>query len=61
MGTLLREHLAGLVRDKKISPNEMSRLMQHVSDPWEQARGLLKHRKMGAVAYQKKRRGEWNR
>ena len=57
----MREHLAELVRDKKISPKEMSKLMQNVSDPWEQARGLLKHRKIGAVASQKKLRGEWDR
>lgn len=61
MGTLLRERLEELVRDKKISPKEMSKLMQNISDPWEQARGLLKHRKIIAVACQKKLREEWDR
>jgi len=30
MGTLLREHLAELVRDKKISPKEMSRFFREL-------------------------------
>jgi hypothetical protein len=61
MSMLLREHLEELVRDKKISPKEMSTLMQNVSDPWVQAKGLLKHRKINAVACQKKLREEWDR
>jgi len=61
MSTLLRDHLEELLRDKKISPKEMSKLMQNVSDPWEQARGVLKHRKINAVACQKRLRAEWDR
>lgn len=61
MGTLEREHIKELVRGKKISPKELSALMKDIADPWEQARGLLKHRKLSAVACQKKLREEWDR
>ena len=61
MATLVREHIEELVRDKKISTKEMLKLIQNISDPWEQAKGLLKHRKVTAVACQRKLREEWNR
>jgi hypothetical protein len=61
MGTLAREHIEELVREKKISPKEMLKLIQYISDPWEQARGLLKQKKISAVACQRKLRKEWNR
>ena len=61
MSTLLREHLTELVREKKISPKEMSKIMLNISDPWEQARGLLKHRKISEVTCQRKLRKEWDR
>jgi len=61
MSTLLREQLMNLVREKKISPKEMSRIMLNISDPWEHARGLLKHRKISAAACQRKLRKEWDR
>ncbi len=61
MGTLLREHIEEIVRDKKISPKEMAKLIQNISDPWEQAKGLLKHRKINAVGRQRKLREEWDR
>jgi len=57
----VREHIEELVREKKISPKELSALMKDISDPWGQARGLLKHRKLSAVACQKKLREEWDR
>ena len=61
MGILVRERIEELVRDKKISPKEMLKLTQNISDPWEQAKGLLKHKKISAVACQRKLREEWNR
>ncbi len=61
MSVLVKDHLNELVRNKKISTKEMSEIMLTISDPWEQARGLLKHKKISAVAYQKKLRKEWDR
>ncbi len=61
MVTLVREQIEELVRDKKISSKEMLKLIQNISDPWEQAKGLLKHKKINAVVCQRKLRKEWNR
>ena len=57
----LKEKLNKLAGEKGITKKELKELLIKISDPWEEARGILKSKKINAVKYQKKMRREWER
>jgi hypothetical protein len=61
MATQLREKLNDLLIQKKLSKNELKKILTVLSDPWEDARGILRDKKVDAVKYQKETRKEWHR
>ena len=56
----LKEKLNKLAGEKGITKKELKELLIKISDPWEEAMGILK-RKINAIKYQKKMRREWER
>lgn len=61
MAMLLKEKINNLVKKKGINIEELKELLITLSDPWEDVRGILKHKKIDALKYQKKIRREWGR
>lgn len=61
MNVRLKEKLNNLVKEKKLTPQELNELSIASRDPWEEARGLLKGKKISPVKEQKKMRQQWER
>jgi len=60
MTTQLKEALKNLARAKKISLQEILKIAENISDPWQEARGILRHKKISGLKYQKRVRKEWS-
>jgi len=56
----LKEKIDILEREKSLTTKELRRLLV-INDPWAEVRGILKNKKISALAYQKKMRREWER
>lgn len=53
--------IAKLLKEKKISIGQLKDLLTTINDPWEEAKGILKNKKIDSLKYQKKIRREWER
>jgi len=56
----LKEKIDILEREKSLTTKELRRLLV-INDPWAEVRGILKNKKISALAYQKKMRRELER
>ena len=61
MKTTSRAKIETVLRDNGISKEELRTILQDAGDPWVQAMGLLKGRRVDPVRYQKKLRRELSR
>ncbi len=61
MNVKLKEKLNNLVKEKRLTPQELKELAVASRDPWEEARGMLKGKKIPPVKYQKNIRQQWER
>lgn len=62
MTTALKEKLNKIAKEAGIKVktlDRIERLINEATDPWEEARGILKHKKIDPLKYQKKIRREW--
>ena len=62
MTTVIKEKLNRLAKEVGLNPKtlrQIENLLTRATDPWEEAKGILKHKKIDALAYQKKVRREW--
>jgi len=61
MSVQLTEKLNKLLKEKKLSIDELKGLLTTINDPWEEIRGILKNKKINPLKYQRKMRREWER
>lgn len=61
MAIQLEEKLNKLLKEKRLSIDELKKLLTTLGDPWEEIRGILKNKKIDALKYQRKIRREWER
>ena len=62
MTTVIKEKLNQLAKEVGLNPKtlkQIENLLTRATDPWEEAKGILKHKKIDALEYQKKIRREW--
>ena len=59
--SIVKERLVSLVKEKQLTKAMLKRLLLKISDPWEDTRGILRHKKINALRYQKKMRQQWER
>lgn len=62
MTTAIKEKLNQLAKEVGLNPKtlrQIENLLTKATDPWEEAKGILKHKKIDALEYQKKIRREW--
>lgn len=57
----LQEKLNTLVKERKLPSRLVDDILKEIHDPWMEAQGLLKNKKINPVRYQKKIRKEWER
>ncbi len=61
MNLPLQEAIKTLVKAKKLTAEKLATVLREASDPWQEARGVLKHKKINGLTYQKSLRREWQR
>ena len=61
MTTQLKEKLNTLIKEERLTAEEIKELARMLSDPWEEARGILKYKKLNALKCQRNLRREWER
>ena len=62
MTTAIKEKLNQLAKESGLNPKtlkQVENLLIRTNDPWEEAKGILRHKKIDALKYQKKVRREW--
>jgi predicted DNA-binding ribbon-helix-helix protein len=57
----LQEVIKTLAKTKKMTVAKLVAVLREAGDPWREARGILKHKKLSGPAYQKSLRREWQR
>ncbi len=61
MSVQLQEAIKILAKTKKLTAAKLAAVLREAGDPWHEARGVLKHKKVNGLAYQKSLRREWQR
>ena len=62
MTTATKEKLNQLAKEAGFGSETLQQiesLLSKATDPWEEAKGILRHKKIDALKYQKKVRREW--